>query len=97
MFLVVSGELLLDTGDFMLDGKAQPFINSNPDNCYHMSSGSILGDEGVTGQSNRFESTAAVVSDAAVVFEAVGFGMKFLTEKMGALRYCALTYKDKSR
>lgn len=97
LFLVVSGELLLDTGDFMLDGQAQPFINSNPDNCFHMPSGSILGDEGVTGQSNRFESTAVVVSDAAVVFEAVDFGMTFLTEKIGALRYCALTYRDKSR
>jgi uncharacterized membrane protein YgcG len=97
LFLVVSGELLLDTGDFMLDGQAQPFINSNPDNCFHMPSGSILGDEGVTGQSRRFESTAVVVSEAAVVFEAVGFGMKFLTEKIGALRYCALTYRDKSR
>ena len=97
LFLVVSGELLLDTGDFMLDNQAQPFINSNPDNCFHMPSGSILGDEGVTGQSNRFESTAVVVSEAAVVFEAVGFGMNFLTEKIGALRYCALTYRDKSR
>lgn len=97
LFLVVSGELLLDTGDFMADGKPQPFLNSNPDNCFHMSSGSILGDEGVTGQSNRFESTAVVVSDAAVVFEAVGFGMTFLIEKIGALRYCALTYRDKSR
>ena len=97
LFLVVSGELLLDTGDFMLDGQAQPFINSNPDNCFHMPSGSILGDEGVTGQSNRFESTAVVVSEAAVVFEAVGFGMSFLAEKIGALRYCALTYRDKSR
>jgi CRP-like cAMP-binding protein len=97
LFLVVSGELLLDTGDFLVDGKPEAFINSNPDNCYHMSSGSILGDEGVVGQSNRFSSTAVVVSDAAVVFEAVGFSMNFLTEKISALRYCALTYRDKSR
>jgi CRP-like cAMP-binding protein len=97
LFLVVSGELLLDTGDFVFDGRAQPFINSNPDNCFHMSSGSILGDEGVSGQNNKFEATAAVVSDAAVVFEAVGFGMEFLIEKISALRYCALSYRDKSR
>ena len=97
LFLVVSGELLLDTGDFMYEGKPQAFVNTNPDHCYHMSSGSILGDEGVSGQSNRFASTAVVVSDAAVVFEAVGFGMTFLTEKIGALRYCALTYRDKTR
>jgi CRP-like cAMP-binding protein len=97
LFLVVSGELLLDTGDFLVEGMPQAFVNSNPDNCYHMSSGSILGDEGATGQSNYFESTAVVVSDAAVVFEAVDFGMTFLTEKIGALRYCALTYRDKSR
>jgi CRP-like cAMP-binding protein len=97
LFLVVSGELLLDTGDFLVEGTPQAFVNSNPDNCYHMSSGSILGDEGATGQSNYFESTAVVVSDAAVVFEAVDFGMTFLTEKIGALRYCALTYRDKSR
>jgi hypothetical protein len=31
------------------------------------------------------------------VFEAIGFSMNFLTEKIGALLYCALTYRDKSR
>ena len=41
--------------------------------------------------------TAACISEAAVVFEAVGFGRDFLSEKFGALKYCALAYKDKSR
>jgi hypothetical protein len=38
-----------------------------------------------------------VVSDAAVVFEAIGFGLTFLSEKIQALRYCALSYKDRSK
>ncbi len=97
MYLVVSGELLLDTGDFRHEGKIQPFRNSNQDSCFPLSSGSILGDEGVTGENHSFESTAVVVSDAAVVFEAVGFGLNFLTEKICALRYCALSYKDRSK
>lgn len=97
LFLVVSGEFLLDTGEVYHDGKLEPFIRSQADKCYHLSSGSMLGDEGVTGQSNTFESTAVVVSEAAVVFEAVGYGVHFLAERIGALRYCALAYKLKSR
>lgn len=97
IFLVVSGEFLLDTADCIVDGELQPFVHSNIDKCCHLSSGSILGDEGVTGQNNVFESTAAVVSSAAVVFEAVGFGMRFLADKLGSLRYSALYYRDKLR
>lgn len=98
MYLVVSGDLLLDTGDITYeDGRLHPFQYSNVENCYHLGAGSILGDEGVCGQYHRFESTAVVVSDAAVVFEAVGFGLSFLSEKIEALRYCAMSYIDKSR
>lgn len=32
-----------------------------------------------------------------MVFEAVGFGLDFLSEKFGSLKYCALSYKKKSR
>lgn len=56
-----------------------------------------VGDEGVVGHNRTFVSTAVVVSDAAVVFEVVDFGLRFLSEKFGALRYCALAYKDVSR
>lgn len=97
MFLVVSGEFLLDTGIFDYDGKIQPFLFSQQECCFPLSSGSILGDEGVTGETHSFESTAVVVSDAAVVFEAIGFGLTFLSEKIQALRYCALSYKDRSK
>jgi hypothetical protein len=97
IYLVVSGELLLDTGDIMHDGKLTPFRHSVAENCYHLSSGSILGDEGVTGLDNTFESTSVVVSDVAVIFEVVGFGMRFLTDKILSLRYSALAYKNKSR
>lgn len=98
MFLVVSGEILLDVGNLIiLDNRALPFTSTNVENCHHMSAGSILGDEGVTGTANQFESTAVVVSEAAVLFEAVGFGLSFLAERIGALRYCALAYKDRSK
>lgn len=97
MCLVVSGELLLDTGDLMIEDVPSPFVNAEADKCYLLSSGSILGDEGVTGEQRLFASTAAVVSSAAVVFEAVGFGLQFLIEKLGCLRYSALYYRDKLR
>ncbi len=97
IFLVVSGELLLDTADCIFDGIPTPFVHTTLEKCFHLSSGSILGDEGVTGHSSIFESTAVVVSSAAVVFEAVGFGMRFLADKIGTLRYSALFYRDKLR
>eukprot|EP01035_Chromulina_nebulosa_P027890 gene27890-36736_t len=97
VYLVVSGEFILDTGDVVRDGKLEPFRNPLVENCYHLSSGSILGDEGITGLYNQFDSTAVVISEAAVVFETIGFGTTFLEEKIKSLRYCALAYKDRSR
>lgn len=97
MFLVVSGEFLLDVGEFMVEGQPLAFVANAPDKCYYLSAGSILGDEGVLGEDKVFASTAVVVSTAAVVFEAVDFGLAFLAEKLRSLRYCALYYKDKLR
>jgi CRP-like cAMP-binding protein len=98
MFLVVSGEFALDVSDYRAaNGKYQPFINSNVENVHHLGAGSILGDEGILGQSGRFESTAVAVSEIAVCFEAVGFGLTFLAERLGASRYSALAYKDLPR
>jgi len=99
IFLVVSGEFLLDTRDCFVEGSRdpQPFLNSYPEVCYYLSGGSVLGDEGVTGSERLFLSTAACISESAVVFEAVDFGLDFLSEKFGSLKYCALSYKKKSR
>ena len=96
VYLVVSGEFILDIGDVIHDGKLEPFRNPLIENCYHLSSGSILGrqinlslnsllifsaslkcclgDEGITGLYNQFDSTAVVASETAVVFETVGYG-----------------------
>ena len=43
VYLVVSGEFILDTGDVVRDGKLEPFRYPLVENCYHLSSGSILG------------------------------------------------------
>ena len=37
----------------------------------------VIGDEGITGLYNQFDSTAVVISEAAVVFETIGFGEAF--------------------
>lgn len=94
MYLVVSGEFLLDTGDYHIDGTPQPFLNSSSDSCYLLSSGSILGDEFIFGSkenedenNSTFESSALVVSDAAVIFEATNFGLYFLREKLGSILF----------
>ena len=50
-------------------------------NCYTFYDGFFLGDEGVVGRNHCFVSTAVVVSEAAVVFEVVDFGLQFLSEK----------------
>jgi hypothetical protein len=105
MYLIVSGEILFDISYPHVDpnlgdsssATSHLFSNPLPENCFHLGSGSILGEEGVTGLSNTFGSTAVVVSTGAVVFEVVGFGMEFIAEKIQTLRYCALAYKDRSR
>lgn len=97
VYLIVSGEFVLDVSESKQNGKLQPFINCSADNCFHLGAGSILGDEGILGQSGRFESTAVAISELAVCFEAVGFGLTFLAERLGSSRYCALAYKDLPR
>ena len=58
---------------------------------FHLSGGSILGDEGILGLDDRYMASAAVASDRAVVFEAVGFARKFLHDRVKAMRYAACT------
>lgn len=70
IYLVVSGEYLLDVEDLTGTRKQHPFLNSNQDNCYHMSVGSILGDEGLSGQIHTYAATAISVTDGAIVFVA---------------------------
>ena len=41
IYLVVSGEYLLDVEDLTGTRKQHPFLNSNQDNCYHMSGESL--------------------------------------------------------
>jgi hypothetical protein len=95
IYMIVAGEFLLDTEDFIVEGNPLPFVNTSVEKCFHLSSGSILGDEGVIGERRVFESTAAVVSSVAVVFQAEGFSMDFIAGKMGGLRYSALYYRDR--
>lgn len=98
LYLVLSGDFILDTGGSgVVDSAFKPFFHANPDRCYHISANSILGDEGMVGSSNCFESTAVVVSEIAVVFEVVDGGINILLERLEAARYSALTYKDISR
>ena len=97
LYLVVSGDILLDTNDSDITKHKIPFLNPEINNYYNLSSGSILGDEGLTGQDNKYESSAVVVSNAAVIFEATGYSFSFLAESIGAIRYCALAYKQLPR
>jgi hypothetical protein len=109
LFLVVSGDFALDTMDLPVKpskgkgkgkGKVmydEAFVSSNEEHVFHLSGGSILGDEGILGLDNAFVATAAVASDYAVVFEAVGFARKFLFDRVKAMRYAALVYKELPR
>ena len=97
-FIILSGEIFLDTGDFndSKDIKGHPFQNANPANCYVLQSGSILGDEGMIGHDRTYSASAVVLSENAVMFEIEGFAISFLGARLGIEKYSALLYKDKS-
>ena len=107
LYIVVSGELLLDVSDTGFrpvarpDGSAAPppgpFVHSPAEQCFHISGGTMLGDEGILGFDEKCSSTAAVMSERAVIFEAAGFARKFLVGRIKAMRYAALAYKDLPR
>lgn len=98
VYLVVSGEVMLDTDFDAMPPPGEPitFQNLNPEKCYCLSEQSILGDEGLCGFSSTYESTAVVVSETAIVFEVVGDGIKFLLRRFELERYSALAYKDQT-
>ena len=102
IFLVVSGEFVLDTTEPSANnrnraGEFSPFLMSASHDAFHLGSGSILGDEGILGFNSSFVSTAAVVSEMAVIFEARDFSKKFLVDKLKAMRYAAMAYRDLPR
>ena len=80
IFLTVSGDFVLDTGNLPSSietaGKKpqeSAFTSSIQECCFHMSSGGILGDEGAIGLESKYDSTVAVASETGCVFEARGF------------------------
>jgi hypothetical protein len=100
VFLVINGDFILDIEDAKSGMNTIPFSNSNSDMCYHLSTGSILGDEGLSGQraGATYESTAVALTDKSIVFVATpGPSMNFLRKKADLVRYSALSYMDQSR
>lgn len=96
-YIILSGEILLDTGNFN-DSKGfqgHLFQNINPSNCYILGSGSILGDEGMIGRDHTYDASAVVLSENSVMFEVIGFAIKFLGSRLGVEKYAALLYKEK--
>ena len=103
IYLIVSGDFVADTGDPVgidVTGKLPQdyaFLTSIQEYCFHLSSGAILGDEGAIGLESKYDATVAVASETAVIFEAKGFALSFLTERIRSMRYTALTYKELPR
>jgi hypothetical protein len=112
LYIVVSGDVICDTADPRViesqlntdtrwldtkNFKAEAFVNSNVEHSFHLSGGSILGDEGILGLDSTYVSTAAIASDVAVIFKAEGFAYKFLCDRVKAMRYAALAYKELPR
>jgi CRP-like cAMP-binding protein len=98
LFIVLYGEILLDTKDYEvgMSKDNQPFQDLEHDRCHLLKSGSIIGDEGMVGNHSTFESSAIVVSETATFFEVWGFGIAFLASRLGVEKYSALVYKDQS-
>ena len=97
-FIILSGEIFLDVGNFTesMDYEGHFFQNANPNNCYTLASGSILGDEGMIGLNRTYDASAVVLSEVSMVFEIEGFAIHFLGGRLGVEKYSALLYKDKS-
>lgn len=93
-YIILSGEIFLDVGKFTETADYFQTINAN--NCYTLTSGSILGDEGMVGLNRTYDATAVVISENSVVFEIEGFAIDFLGGRLGVEKYSALLYKDKS-
>jgi hypothetical protein len=95
VFLVVNGEVLLDTeGCLPHKDSPLPFQNPDGDKCYCMAGQSILGDEGLCGVNKKYETTAVVISEFATIFEVSAAGKEFLLRRFELERYSALAYKD---
>lgn len=82
VFTVVSGDILLDTADIERSPDYVPFSHSEVEKCFILSSGSILGDEGLMGWNRSYAATAVVVSQKAVLYEFVGEGLAFLGKRL---------------
>jgi len=100
IYLVVNGEVIADTEYIPGSSAEYPYIASSPNNCYVMSNGSMLGEEAFLGSDKGnghfYQSTVAVISNTAVIFEISGHGLEFLVEKLNGSRYSALAYKELS-
>jgi len=96
LYIVLSGEILLDTREYTdgMNKHNQPFQHLDCDKCFILKSGSIIGDEGMVGTDTTFESSGLVVSETASFFEVTGFGISFLASRLGVEKYSALVYKD---
>jgi len=105
-YIIVSGEIIADTqycpGEAEYADDDYPYICSLPSNCFILSNGSLLGDEAFLGVTNayssneggKYQSTASVISEVAVVFQIAGVGLDFLLEKLNSVRYSALAYMN---
>ena len=97
LYIVLYGELLLDTQDYaagLSRESRQPFQHLDHNKCHILKSGSIIGDEGMVGKHSTFESSSIVISESASCFEVTGFGIAFLASRLGVEKYSALVYKD---
>jgi CRP-like cAMP-binding protein len=100
LYLIVQGEVFLDTSELQSPSPANPmsgeeelpFQHLDPEKCYFLGAGAMLGDEGICGANHNFESSAVVISELAVFFEVKGIGFDFLSTRVGYEKYTALGY-----
>ncbi len=97
LYLIVSGDILLDISDYRKNGGFMPFVDSTPNMCFTVGCHSILGDEGLVGIERVYEASAVILSTAAFVYEVNGFAKDYLGGRLKASRYAALAYKNLSK
>ena len=98
VFIVLSGEFILDTGDYdeSKNHTGLPFQSMEHSKCYILRRGSILGDEGMVGKTKVYQASAMSIAENSIIFEVSSWGLSFLTKRFGLEKFSALAMKEQS-
>ena len=96
IYLLVSGEIIVDTTSIGTCNSEDLFIDSAATACYLMTSGSILGEEAFLGHTKEYTATAACIS-TVYCYKFMGEALRMLIHIIKISRSSALIIRDELR